>query len=100
MVCLGLQTQLFQFCVLLLFFNPEPPDIRNWFSSYVYESPESDTSSLFRDEVSEENECGKERFDFEVVKEDESRFENVHSEGLVDHNSSSNKNTKVKQKQP
>ncbi|RDX78705.1 hypothetical protein CR513_40969, partial [Mucuna pruriens] len=88
--CLNKNMEPFSSCSLL----SEPPDIRNWFSSYVYESPESDTSSLFRDEVYEENECGKERFDFEVVKEDESRSENVHLKGCIEHNSSSNKNTK------
>ncbi|KAL2348191.1 hypothetical protein Fmac_002191 [Flemingia macrophylla] len=67
----------------------EPPDIRNWFSSYVYESPESDTGSLFRDEVSEE----KEVLDFEVVK-NESRSENVNSKRCVDINTSSSKNPK------
>nr|KYP32953.1 hypothetical protein KK1_046256 [Cajanus cajan] len=74
------------------FSNSEPLDIKNWFSSYVYESPECDTSSLFGDDVSEENE----RFDFEVVREDKSKSdsENVHSKGCVEHDRSSNKNPK------
>lgn len=29
-------------------FGSEPPDIKNWFSSYVYESPALDTSDQFR----------------------------------------------------
>lgn len=68
-----------------LFSDSEPPDIGNWFSSYVYESPESDTCSILRDEVSEEK-----KFDFEVV--------NGQPKGCVEHNSSFNKNTKVNAK--
>lgn len=30
------------------FFVSEPPDVKNWFSSYVYESPALDTSDEFR----------------------------------------------------
>ncbi|KAK6251065.1 hypothetical protein SCA6_005070 [Theobroma cacao] len=37
----------------------EPPDIRNWYSSYVYESPLLDTSDGFRSYVSRESECEK-----------------------------------------
>ncbi|KAK7309072.1 hypothetical protein RJT34_05513 [Clitoria ternatea] len=69
----------------------EPPDIRNWFSSYVYESPLSDTSGLFRDEG---NECREERFDSEAVNEDESRSENGHRKGCFEHNSSRVENKK------
>lgn len=90
-LCLTKNLEPFSSCSLL----SEPPDIRNWFASYVYESPESDTSSLFRDEVSEENVCGKERFDVEVTKEDESRSENVHRNGCVEHSSPSNENKAV-----
>ncbi|KAK7406303.1 hypothetical protein VNO78_07926 [Psophocarpus tetragonolobus] len=88
--CLNKNMDTFSSCSLL----SEPPDIGKWFSSYVYESPESYTSSFFRDDVSEENEHGKERFVFEVVKEDESRFENAHPKGFVEHDSSFNKTTK------
>lgn len=31
---------------LVLYSDPEPPDITNWFSSYVYESPELDSSDF------------------------------------------------------
>lgn len=34
--------------MVLWFFIPEPPDIKNWFSSYTYESPALDTSDEFR----------------------------------------------------
>ncbi|XP_038905454.1 uncharacterized protein LOC120091478 isoform X1 [Benincasa hispida] len=43
--------------------SSEPPDIRNWFSSYEYESPELDSNDNFGDSISRERE-------FEV-KEDE-----------------------------
>lgn len=76
------------------FSDSEPPDIRNWFSSYVYESPEFDTCSILRDEVSEENHCGK--FDFEVGKADGPA--NGHLKGCVEHNDSSNNKTKVRAK--
>lgn len=32
--------------------SSEPPDIRNWFSSYVYESPELDSNDNFGDSIS------------------------------------------------
>jgi hypothetical protein len=35
----------------------EPPDIRNWFASYVYGSPELDTSNYFGDSLSKDGEC-------------------------------------------
>lgn len=75
-------------------YNSEPPDIRNWFSSYVYESSVSDTISPSKDEVSEEIKCGDERFDFEVMNG--GRSENVHPKGCAEHNSSSDKTMKVK----
>ena len=75
----------------------EPPDIRNWFSSYVYESSVSDTCSLIKDVVSEENECEEDKFDFEVINEDEDRPENVHTKQCVQHNSPSDENKRVKQ---
>ncbi|GAU29297.1 hypothetical protein TSUD_226680 [Trifolium subterraneum] len=66
----------------------EPPDIRNWFSSYVYESSVFDTSSLLSDEeVSEGNKCEEERFDFEVVNKDEGQSENVQPKVCVEHSS-------------
>ncbi|XP_027913107.1 uncharacterized protein LOC114173085 isoform X1 [Vigna unguiculata] len=71
----------------------EPPDIRNWFSSYVYESPEFDTCSILRDEASEENHCGK-KLEFEVVKADGSKSVNGHPKGCVGPNNPSNKKTK------
>ncbi|XP_048447568.1 uncharacterized protein LOC103959382 [Pyrus x bretschneideri] len=42
----------------------EPTDIRNWFSSYVYESPSYDTNTTdgFRDPVWKENKSGKDGF--------------------------------------
>ncbi|WJX45557.1 hypothetical protein P8452_32427 [Trifolium repens] len=71
----------------------EPPDIRNWFSSYKYESSTFDISSILsNDEVSEGNKCGDERFDFEVVNKDEGQSENVQPKVCVDHNSSFDKN--------
>ncbi|ESW28570.1 hypothetical protein PHAVU_002G000400 [Phaseolus vulgaris] len=87
--CMNKNLGPFSSCSLL----SEPPDIRNWFSSYVYESPESDTCSLLRDEVSEENQRGK-TFDFVVVKADGSRSANGHPKGCVEHNNSFDKNTK------
>jgi hypothetical protein len=77
--------------------NSEPPDIRNWFSSYMYESSTFDTSSLVSsEEVSEGNKCVDERLDFEVVNKDEGRSENVHPEVRVQHNISFDKNMEVK----
>jgi len=87
-------SQLFCMC-LFLFSDSEPPDIRNWFSSYVYESPEFDTCSILRDEASEENHCGK-KLEFEVVKADGSKSVNGHPKGCVGPNNPSNKKTKVK----
>ncbi|WJX60501.1 hypothetical protein P8452_45703 [Trifolium repens] len=72
----------------------EPPDIRNWFSSYVYESSAFDTSSLLvlsDEEVYEGNKCGEERFNFEVVNKDEGQSENVQQRVCVEHNSSFDK---------
>ncbi|KAL6283605.1 hypothetical protein ACE6H2_014534 [Prunus campanulata] len=40
----------------------EPIDIRNWFSSYVYESPVFDTNDGFGDFVCKENKSRKDRF--------------------------------------
>ncbi|KAL1531190.1 hypothetical protein AAHA92_33898 [Salvia divinorum] len=41
-------------------FPSEPPDIRNWFSSYMYESPELDNLSYFQDFDGDGYTCGKE----------------------------------------
>lgn len=44
----------------------EPPDIRKWYSSYVYESPLLDTN-----DVSSKNECGEnELVNEECIKDD------------------------------
>ena len=40
----------------------EPPDIRNWFSSYVYDSPALGTND-FGDSLSKEIECENDEFD-------------------------------------
>ena len=46
---------------LLTFFSLydllEPVDVRNWFSSYVYESPILDTADGFKDSLAKETEC-------------------------------------------
>ncbi|XP_019423776.1 PREDICTED: uncharacterized protein LOC109333011 [Lupinus angustifolius] len=80
----------------------EPQDIGNWFSSYNYDSSMFDTNSILRDVVSEENECQEERFDVEVLNEDEGRpeSENVPSKpnGCVEHNSPTDKN--IREVQP
>ncbi|PON64591.1 ATP-dependent caseinolytic protease/crotonase family protein [Parasponia andersonii] len=44
----------------------EPINVRNWFSSYVYESPTLDTIDGFRDSRSEDSECEEDGF---VVEE-------------------------------
>ncbi|XP_023551721.1 uncharacterized protein LOC111809611 isoform X1 [Cucurbita pepo subsp. pepo] len=41
--------------------SSEPLDIRNWFSSYVYESPELDSNDNFGDSISREREIGVEK---------------------------------------
>ncbi|XVF13448.1 hypothetical protein REPUB_Repub08aG0208800 [Reevesia pubescens] len=49
----------------------EPPDIRNWFSSYVYESPLLDTDDGFKSYVSREIECEKNQLDIgESIKDE------------------------------
>ncbi|XP_061988002.1 uncharacterized protein LOC133706481 isoform X2 [Rosa rugosa] len=40
----------------------EPIHIRNWFSSYVYESPSLDTTDSFGDSVCKESKCEKDGF--------------------------------------
>lgn len=44
-------------CISLLI---EPPNIGNWFSSYVYESPELDSLICFQDFDGAGDTCGKE----------------------------------------
>jgi hypothetical protein len=68
----------------------EPPDIRNWFASYVYESPVLDTSNYFGYSLSKESEC-----EYDGVVNEESNIEtgetlgevivgeNVQSDGVV-----------------
>ncbi|KAK9274819.1 hypothetical protein L1049_022071 [Liquidambar formosana] len=46
----------------------EPPDIRNWFSSYVYESPILDTSDGLGGSGNKERECEREQFNVEESK--------------------------------
>ncbi|CAJ2645872.1 unnamed protein product [Trifolium pratense] len=70
----------------------EPPDIRNWFSSYNYESSAFDTSSLLSDEeVSDGNKSEEERFNFEVVNKDEGQSENLQLKVCAERNSSFDK---------
>ncbi|GLT58596.1 hypothetical protein SLA2020_314750 [Shorea laevis] len=40
----------------------EPPDIRNWFGSYVYESPVLDTSDDFKSSANHKRGCEKDAF--------------------------------------
>ncbi|GLT81531.1 hypothetical protein SLA2020_529130 [Shorea laevis] len=40
----------------------EPPDIRNWFGSYVYESPVLDTSDDFKSSANHRRGCEKDAF--------------------------------------
>ncbi|KAI5438885.1 hypothetical protein KIW84_024564 [Lathyrus oleraceus] len=75
-------------CSLCSLFS-EPPNIRNWFSSYNYESSAFDTCSLLNDEeVSDGNKCVAERFDFKVINKDETKTEIVQPKVCVKHNSS------------
>ncbi|XVF52548.1 hypothetical protein PTKIN_Ptkin05aG0027300 [Pterospermum kingtungense] len=49
----------------------EPTDIRNWFSSYVYQSPLLDTNDGFKSYVSRESECEKDELIIgESIKDD------------------------------
>lgn len=40
----------------------EPTNIKNWFSSYVYESPSLDTTDGFGDSLCKESKCEKDGF--------------------------------------
>ena len=46
----------------------EPPDIRNWFPSYEYESPVLDTAEYFIESVIKESEGEKDGFAIEESK--------------------------------
>lgn len=46
----------------------EPPDVRNWFPSYEYESPVLDTAEYFKESVIEESEGEKDGFAIEDGK--------------------------------
>ncbi|KAK3029829.1 hypothetical protein RJ639_038263 [Escallonia herrerae] len=64
----------------------EPPHIRNWFSSYVYESPELNPGNDFQGCNSlEENESEKDEFNFRELKRSNGLVvdEKVASNGLV-----------------
>ncbi|ONI12694.1 hypothetical protein PRUPE_4G179300 [Prunus persica] len=75
----------------------EPIDIRNWFSSYVYESPLVETNDCFGDFVCKENRSGKDRFlvenrnrgkeevleDFSKKRTDGEEVVELQSEGLA-----------------
>ena len=52
-------TFLFISVLVFLWVVTEPPDIRNWFSSYEYESPVLDLNHNFGDSVSKESEFVK-----------------------------------------
>ena len=80
----------------------EPPDIRNWFSSYVYDSPVLGTND-FGDSLSKEIECENDEFDIEETNLEKEETlgeysksknrgevnigENLHSNGFVKSNS-------------
>ncbi|XP_024026904.1 uncharacterized protein LOC21406770 [Morus notabilis] len=42
--------------------SSEPIDVKNWFPSYVYESPALDTNDGFKDSLNKESECEEDRF--------------------------------------
>ena len=77
----------------------EPPEIRNWFSSYVYESPELDTANDFVGYGFRDSGCVEERFEgeenlgeFRKIKNKEELVlgEKVASVGLVKSNDTVN----------
>ena len=64
--------------LMFVFLLSEPPDIRNWFRDYVYESPVLDTSDDFRDILSMERESNEDKFaveDNNREEQDEKRVE-------------------------
>ncbi|XP_054825627.1 uncharacterized protein LOC129323096 isoform X2 [Prosopis cineraria] len=79
-------------------FLSEPPDIRNWFSSYVYESPMLGTSSLFEEFVtSKENECDEKNLILQEKDGHEVLRDNVDTGESLRHNSLSDTSTRVNQ---
>ncbi|KAL5815118.1 hypothetical protein ACOSQ3_025912 [Xanthoceras sorbifolium] len=70
----------------------EPPDVKNWSSSYVYESPVLDTSDVFGDFLHLERDPkeGKKEEKLEIKQvrsvHEEFEIENVHSIGILEHN--------------
>ncbi|XP_043703105.1 uncharacterized protein LOC122653216 [Telopea speciosissima] len=56
-----------------LSFPSEPPDLRNWFSSYVYESPDLDTGEGFSPGDSQSEGFGLENIN-RIKKEDLGQF--------------------------
>ncbi|KAI4315213.1 hypothetical protein L6164_028046 [Bauhinia variegata] len=76
----------------------EPPDIRNWLSSYVYESFVPDTISLYGDSATKETESEGEGSILEEEIEDEVRYEAIQPRGSSEQDiSSPRKDLKVKQ---
>ncbi|KAF4374772.1 hypothetical protein F8388_020293 [Cannabis sativa] len=51
----------------------EPIDVRNWFSSYVYESPILDTADGFKDSLANETECENNEFMAEESKRNKAK---------------------------
>ncbi|KAK3224978.1 hypothetical protein Dsin_004840 [Dipteronia sinensis] len=72
----------------------EPPDVKNWFSSYVYESPVLDTSNEFGDSLHLEREPkedseGEKEEKVDIIKlvrsrDEEVDVENVHPKGILE----------------
>lgn len=79
-ICSNVQWLQEDVIVFFLVFS-EPPDIRNWFSSYAYESFVLDTNDDVQDSVSEESECGKEG---SLLGERHRRQENMAATGEFD----------------
>ncbi|KAL5745883.1 hypothetical protein ACOSP7_027029 [Xanthoceras sorbifolium] len=82
----------------------EPPDVKNWLSNYVYESPVLDTSDEFGDFLNLERDPkeGKKEEKLEIIKQvrsvnEEIGVENVHSSGNLEHISSFGVNKQVKE---
>ncbi|CAB4307884.1 unnamed protein product [Prunus armeniaca] len=94
-------------------FTSEPTDIRNWFSSYVYESPSLDTTDDFGDSVGKESKHEKDGFlvgnrnrekekvlgDFSINRSDSEEVvgETVQSDGLANCNISLRDNEQERQ---
>jgi hypothetical protein len=69
---------------LLTIFVSEPPDVKTWFSSYVYESPELDTSYEFRSNHKEDEAYDQENDTKSGSKEKEVTLSNSMSTGKDD----------------